>query len=577
MSDDAVKTGLLTASESAEQKTDAMPVDQAEPAATEVKSSGDDAAQASEEKTETNGTETADQKAVNGDAEMSGTADLTAAESASSDKKAKRKSSGIPEHKTKKTLKHKKSVKEFHTNAQTGELYLARLKGHAPWPALIADDDMLPEIIESKRPVTAPQLDGTWKRAEYAPEGKRHHERTFAVMFLYTNEFAWVPNSELTPLTPEECKNVSEKSKSKALVAAYHEAAQGHDLAFYKGLLNDHAEALAEDEAAQEEREAEKARKAEKKAKRKSDAAAAVDDEMDVDEDGAETKPKGKKRKKASGEEDGNEKPAKTPKTTKLKLSTPKTPATGEKNAKKKEAKSGKKKTPAKVADSDEAATPVPEKELTAQEKHDKREQEVRYCRHKLQRGLLTRDNVPTDDEVKTMSTYLKKLEDYSELEASILRSTKIHKVLKAMIKLQTIPRDAEYNFKKRSMDLLQKWTQILNESTEEEEPEEKPVDKDASEKKADAAATNGEKTEKVEKSADKAEEKTEAKDDASADVKDDTKTGAIETKIEGEKEADAGKTTESATEANTDEPDVSKARAEAYQPPAEPVEATAS
>ena len=159
----------------------------------------------------------------------------------------------------------------------------------------------------ARRPVTAPNADGTWRREEYAPEGKRHNERTFAVMFLHTNEFAWIPNSDLQPLTPEECKDVSEKSKTKALLAAYKVASEGHDLAHYKGLLEEHAEAVAEDEALQAEREAEKARKAEKKTKRKSDAAV-VDDEMDVDDEGAETKPKGKKRKKEAGDDDGNEK-----------------------------------------------------------------------------------------------------------------------------------------------------------------------------------------------------------------------------------------------------------------------------
>lgn len=60
-------------------------------------------------------------------------------------------------------------------------------------------------------------------------------------------------------------------------------------------------------------------------------------------------------------------------------MSNPKTPATGEKSAKKNGTGTkgtGKKKTPAKLADSDEAESPVPEKELTEEEKYAKREQE---------------------------------------------------------------------------------------------------------------------------------------------------------------------------------------------------------
>lgn len=112
---------------------------------------------------------------------------------------------------------------------------------------------------------------------------------------------AWIPNTELTPLDPETCKEVSEKGKSKNLIAAYQLAAENRDLAYFKEMLVDHQRFIEEEEEAKAEREAKKA----SKAKRKSvDASAAADnevgdaDETDVDEDAGETKPKTKKRKK---------------------------------------------------------------------------------------------------------------------------------------------------------------------------------------------------------------------------------------------------------------------------------------
>ena len=60
------------------------------------------------------------------------------------------------------------------------------------------------------------------------------------------------------------------------------------------------------------------------------------------------------------------------------------------------------------------------------------------------------------------MSSFLSKLETYPDLEGSIIRATKIHKVLKAMLRLASIPKDEEFSFKKRSMDLLSKWNKIL-------------------------------------------------------------------------------------------------------------------
>ena len=59
-------------------------------------------------------------------------------------------------------------------------------------------------------------------------------------------------------------------------------------------------------------------------------------------------------------------------------------------------------------------------------------------------------------------SGYLGKLETYPGLEGDIIRSTKIHKVLRAMIRLPSIPKDETYNLKKRAIELLQKWTSIL-------------------------------------------------------------------------------------------------------------------
>ena len=96
---------------------------------------------------------------------------------------AKKKSTGVPEHKTRK-LNKKKSRPIQQLDAQPGEHYLARLKGHAPWPAIICDEAMLTQSLLNTRPVTALQADGTFKKPEYADGGKRAYERTFPVMFL---------------------------------------------------------------------------------------------------------------------------------------------------------------------------------------------------------------------------------------------------------------------------------------------------------------------------------------------------------------------------------------------------------
>lgn len=60
------------------------------------------------------------------------------------------------------------------------------------------------------------------------------------------------------------------------------------------------------------------------------------------------------------------------------------------------------------------------------------------------------------------MSAYLTALENFTELEASIIRETKINKVLKAILKMENIPREEDFTFKKRSQGLLDRWNKLL-------------------------------------------------------------------------------------------------------------------
>ncbi|KAG8207886.1 PWWP domain-containing protein, variant [Trichophyton interdigitale] len=404
--------------------------------------------------------------------EAAGTTDQAAAETAtngasSAPKKAangKRKSTAGPGQKK---LGKKKSMNRiYHLDVQPGEVYLARMKSHPPWPSIVCDEEMLPPSLLSTRPVTTKRADGTYAEA-YSDGGKKVNERTFPVMFMATNEFAWIHNADLTPLTPEECKDVSEKGKSKNLIAAYQVAAEGHDLDYFKEMLNDFELAVQQAQAEQEAKAAAKAAKEEKKKKRKSMEVVegAEDEEM---EDAGEKKKSTKKRKKDLESEGEQEKPMKTPKSaTKLKLTTPKAPATGEKATKKAatttgKSSKGKSKKKAEASDEEVETPKEVEKPVDPQEAKAKREKEILYLRYKLQKGFLTRDQAPEESEMELMSTYINKLEAYTDLEVSIIRSTKINKVLKAIIKLPTIPKEEEYNFRGRSVQILSKWKQLL-------------------------------------------------------------------------------------------------------------------
>jgi hypothetical protein len=65
-------------------------------------------------------------------------------------------------------------------------------------------------------------------------------------------------------------------------------------------------------------------------------------------------------------------------------------------------------------------------------------------------------------EEMKQVSDFLAKLETFPDLDVSIIRVTKINKVLKAILKLETIPKEEEFQFKPRSQTLLDKWNILL-------------------------------------------------------------------------------------------------------------------
>jgi hypothetical protein len=89
-------------------------------------------------------------------------------------------------------------------------------------------------------------------------------------------------------------------------------------------------------------------------------------------------------------------------------------------------------------------------------------QKEVLFTRHKLQKGLLSRDVKPKAEEMPLMADFLTKLEKLENLEANIIRATKINKVLKAILKLKEIPREEEFQFKPRSQALLDVWNKVL-------------------------------------------------------------------------------------------------------------------
>ncbi|KAB5580441.1 PWWP domain-containing protein [Coniochaeta sp. 2T2.1] len=463
---------------------DAAPEKAAEPADTEMKDAEpapvqtDGVEDAHSEGEEPAAGSAADDVAGSAADDVAGSAADDVAAASKSKDKSRRKSTGTGGGK--KNLKKKGSMARIlHLDAKPGDFYMIKTKGYSAWPGVIADEEMLPQAIIAKRPVTAMRPDGTY-REDVADGGKRVQDRTFPVMYLETNEFAWIRNTDLQDV---DFDTVAEKIPSKAnkqLQAAHKIIAQKHPLSYFKEILANHQEAtLAEQQALKELEEAERAEKAAKEAakaqatpakKSHKKKAKADDDDTEMpdaeDDEGSETAKKSSKKRKA---EESAETPQRTDsvKKTKIKITTSSTPkvtngaaSTPKSSKAKDESKSAKSKAKKPVAE--EAMEAPKEPELTPEERHARKEKEVLFLRHKLQRGLLTKDQGPKEEEMKPMSDYLAKLEAFPDLEVSIIRATKINKVLKAILKLDSIPKESEFNFKSRSQELLDQWTKLL-------------------------------------------------------------------------------------------------------------------
>ncbi|KAL9084040.1 MAG: hypothetical protein Q9165_008241 [Trypethelium subeluteriae] len=436
----------------------------------------------------------------------------TKATPASANKKEKRKSGGgVPEHKTKK-LNSKKSKPDLHLDIQAGEFWWARMKGYPPWPAVVCDEEMLPETLLKNRPVSAARTDGSY-REDFLEGNKNAKERTYPIMYLGTNEFSWIKNTDLSKIDVAEIKKEEQGKKPKNLWNAYEICAEEHDLQHFKDVLREHEKAMSRDaeerdrkQAEKEEKAAKKAERTEKAEKRKSKGKAEDEDEEMED---AEPKPKtpASKKRKSRGEPDGeDEKPAKTPKTsTKLKLGSKQTP-----NGESSTTKSGNKnrKIVTKPSSDDDTENKEGEKPLTEAEKLEKRRKTVLYLRHRLQKGFLAREAPPKEEEMETMNDFFTQLESYADLELSILKTTKIHKVLKAILKLSSIPKEDEYHFMDRSNRLLQGWNKVLVGDEKDDDVEEKAE-----------GAVNGEKAEATAESAGK-EDGEKAEGDGDVEMK---------------------------------------------------------
>ncbi|RPB00828.1 hypothetical protein L873DRAFT_1678875 [Choiromyces venosus 120613-1] len=424
---------------------------------------------------------------------------------------------------------------------QPGMNVLAKMRTFPPWPAIILSDELLPEALLKTKPSGK-----SGKKGEASAPAAPAAPTSWPVMFMGTNEYSWMSVSNLEPLDDEKLASAPKSSKSKPLQEAWAVALGGLNLddvkSYQDAVEMEVDEPSVEGEAVEPEEEGVEA-----------EGTSEVDDDLEaeeVDDESEEEAPKqkksakktpNKKRKKSDSVSDDEDdalpdKPAKTPKKTapaktprKAQAKTPqtakatKTPSNGTakskasgKSAKKGQAKDDKKspaprkkatKSADRVVDSDTDSAPKSSGKKGGNA--EKRTKEILYLRHRMQRGFLSKGKVPSIDDMPAMDKYFSVLEGHTDIDFDAIRTTKINKVLKAIVKLDNIPKEEEFRFRKRAIALLEIWEKILKDKAPDSSPP-------AEEKKNGIKGDDDVEMKHDDKDADEKESGTESKEDES-------------------------------------------------------------
>ncbi|KAK3353870.1 hypothetical protein B0T25DRAFT_545553 [Lasiosphaeria hispida] len=109
--------------------------------------------------------------------------------------------------------------------------------------------------------------------------------------------------------------------------------------------------------------------------------------------------------------------------------------------------------------------------ELSPEEKYKRREKEILFLRHKIQKAVIpTGGGEIKAEDMKCVSSYLNNLERIGRVEAAILRTSKIHKLMKYIaqkVQPDRIPDEAEFQLIPRSRALWSLYLQVLAEDAD--------------------------------------------------------------------------------------------------------------
>lgn len=347
------------------------------------------------------------------------------------------------------------------------DLVLAKMHGFPAWPSFVMPHNLIPEaILQVKKKTTE-----------------------FCVIFIPDGDFYWLPEKSLEYLTedkleakinkiPKNYKKPKTKGKSTSINDAFL-ATKGLEFeAFMKRLKRENGEEDDdEDDDVPEEDEEEEIGQAKKVGKIQVDEEEDLESRQDEEEEEVLTKiddtveePEVKAefvndiletnggrstRLKSNGTEDEIKVEVKS---NGIDKQSDDEVITRKRNGNEKFNSTAKKY---------KTESPVP-MTTNHQPKHYSEEEKLQQlwlCRIKLQKSLIQRDstNEPNADELSTSRLVLRKLAEF-DVNLELLKTTKIHKVLKCIIKDKNLEYPESFKLHDKCQELLNKWSNLIEE-----------------------------------------------------------------------------------------------------------------
>lgn len=327
-----------------------------------------------------------------------------------------------------------------------GTVVLAKVKGYSAWPGIILSDDMIPDDVLFLKPKSIKQRS--------KPNDKTPLDTTvYGVRFFVEISHVWSSRENITVLTKEIINNYVNKQKGKRetkLLQAYKIALNPPSLSSIAQEIAERRQLEEEDE--EEDREAsEEPVRTRSRGRKDNKSAAAPKKELPTKNASIN-----KRKSRTSNATANSETKEQTPPLKRTKIEdAPEQVATGDTDA--------SLESSATVT----AHSPAPATSLAKDLKEhlETRTKLVRSIRHRLQRGFIGR--TPLSEELPDLSNHLGRLEALPELELSVMRETKIKKLLSAILRTKDIPEENKYKFKSRITNVLAGWNKLSAEQTD--------------------------------------------------------------------------------------------------------------